>query len=159
MKFRFFAAAMIAAVLLFSLTACGKMQSPAAADNPDSTVRETDQQDDTESSGSEDATVPGNKSSETESAPDGGNESSESESAPDGGKESSGVEDAPDGEEAAPDEEPWKTEFADALFEEYGVLPEYYEDLGDGIYQVYVEVGGAIVPFVTVDSATGDYHG
>ena len=32
-------------------------------------------------------------------------------------------------------------------------------DLGDGIYQVYVEVGGEVVPFVTVDSATGDYHG
>ena len=45
------------------------------------------------------------------------------------------------------------------MFEKYGVLPEYYEDLGDGIYQVYVEVGGEIVPFVTVDSATGDYHG
>ncbi len=29
----------------------------------------------------------------------------------------------------------------------------------DGIYQVYVEVGGEIVPFVTVNSATGDYHG
>ena len=41
----------------------------------------------------------------------------------------------------------------------YGVLPEYYKDLGDGIYQVYVEVGGEIVPFVTVNSATGDYHG
>ena len=161
MKFRFFAAAMIAAALLFTLTACGKMQSPAAADNPDSTVRETDQQNDAESSGSGDATVAGNKSSGTESAPDGGNESSasESESAPDGEDESSGTESAPDGEEAAPDEEPWKTALADSLFEEYGVLPEYYEDLGDGIYQVYVEVGGAIVPFVTVDSATGDYHG
>ena len=33
------------------------------------------------------------------------------------------------------------------------------EDLGDGIYQVYVEIGGEIVPFVAVNSATGDYHG
>lgn len=48
---------------------------------------------------------------------------------------------------------------AEGLFSKYGVLPEYYEDLGDGIYQVYVEVGGEIVPFVTVNSATGDYHG
>ena len=47
---------------------------------------------------------------------------------------------------------------AEDLFSKYGVLPEYYEDLGDGIYQVYVEVGGEIVPFVTVNSATGDYH-
>ena len=31
------------------------------------------------------------------------------------------------------------------LFNKYSVLPEYYEDLGDGIYQVYVEVGGEIV--------------
>lgn len=56
-------------------------------------------------------------------------------------------------------EEEWKKELAESLFENYGVLPEYYEDLGNGIYQVYVEVGGKIVPFVTVDSATGDYHG
>lgn len=26
-------------------------------------------------------------------------------------------------------------------------------------YQVYVEIGGEIVPFVAVNSATGDYHG
>lgn len=63
------------------------------------------------------------------------------------------------GEEAVPEEEPWKTALAEDLFEKYGVLPEYYEDLGNGIYQVYVEVGGEVVPFVTVDSATGDYHG
>lgn len=63
------------------------------------------------------------------------------------------------GEEDAPEEEPWKTALAEDLFEKYGVIPESYEDLGDGIYQVYVEVGGEVVPFVTVDSATGDYHG
>ena len=48
-----------------------------------------------------------------------------------------------------------------ALMEKAGcecALPEYYEDLGDGIYQVYVEVGGEVVPFGTVDSATGEYH-
>ena len=61
--------------------------------------------------------------------------------------------------EKATEDEPWKAALAEDLFETYGVLPEYYEDLGDGIYQVYVEVGGEIVPFVTVDSATGDYHG
>ena len=57
------------------------------------------------------------------------------------------------------EEAPWQKNFADELLEKYGVLPEYYEDLGDGIYQVYVEVGGEIVPFVAVNSATGDYHG
>ena len=75
------------------------------------------------------------------------------------GDEASEDESAPTGAEEAPKEEPWKTALAEDLFEKYGVLPEYYEDLGDGIYQVYVEVGGEIVPFVTVDSATGDYHG
>ena len=53
----------------------------------------------------------------------------------------------------------WKENFEKRLFEEYGLTPEYYEDLGNGIYQVYVKKGDNIVPFVTVDSATGDYHG
>ena len=61
------------------------------------------------------------------------------------------------GDEASQDEA-WKEDLAETLFENYGVLPEYYEDLGDGIYQVYVEVGGEVVPFGTVDSATGEYH-
>ena len=63
--------------------------------------------------------------------------------------------------EAAPadGEEAWKEGFEESLFNNFGVIPEYYEDLGDGIYQVYVEVGGEVIPFVTVDSATGDYHG
>ena len=61
------------------------------------------------------------------------------------------------GDEASQDEA-WKEELAETLFENYGVLPEYYEDLGDGIYQVYVEVGGEVVPFGTVDSATGEYN-
>ncbi len=49
--------------------------------------------------------------------------------------------------------------FEKSLLENYGVTPYHYEDLGDGVYQVYVEIDGEIVPFVTVDSATGDYHG
>lgn len=55
--------------------------------------------------------------------------------------------------------EAWKVEFERSLMENYGVAPEYYEDLGDGIYQVYVKIDGKIVPYVTVNSATGDYHG
>ena len=39
------------------------------------------------------------------------------------------------------------------------VSPEYYEDLGDGVYQGYVKIDGKTVPYVCVDSATGDYHG
>ena len=74
-------------------------------------------------------------------------------------EETSTTEAAPTGAEEVSEEEPWKTALAEELFEKYGVIPEYYEDLGDGIYQVYVEVGGEVVPFVTVDSATGEYHG
>ena len=57
------------------------------------------------------------------------------------------------------EDEAWKEDLEKSLFENYGLIPKYYEDLGDGIYQVYVEVGGEIVPFVAVNSATGDYHG
>ena len=53
-----------------------------------------------------------------------------------------------------PEEEPWKIDLAENLFEVYGVLPEYYEDMGDGLYRVYVEVGGEIVPFVVVSPNT-----
>ena len=34
-----------------------------------------------------------------------------------------------------------------------------HEDLGNGVYQVYVEIDGKLVPYVAVDSATGNYHG
>lgn len=50
--------------------------------------------------------------------------------------------------------------FLTELFEAmYDVTPDHYADLGDGVYQVYVEIDGKVVPYVTVDSATGDYHG
>ena len=66
---------------------------------------------------------------------------------------------APAAETTASTEEAWKIEFEKSLLENYGVTPEYYEDLGDGVYQVYVKIDGKTVPYVTVDSATGDYHG
>ena len=53
----------------------------------------------------------------------------------------------------------WKAAFEQSLLENYGVTPDHYEDLGGGIYQVYVKINGQVVPYVTVDSATGDYHG
>ena len=62
-------------------------------------------------------------------------------------------------ESAASSDESWKTDFEKSLWENYNVTPEYYEDLGDGIYQVYVKIAGKTVPYVRVDSATGDYHG
>ena len=69
------------------------------------------------------------------------------------------VEPAPAAETTASTEEAWKIEFEKSLLENYGVTPEYYEDLGGGVYQVYVKIDGKIVPYVAVDSATGDYHG
>ena len=54
--------------------------------------------------------------------------------------------------------ESWMQTLAEELFEKYGVLPEYHEDLGNGLYQVYVEVGGEILPFGTVNAATGEFH-
>mgnify|MGYP004487753681 CR=1 FL=1 len=62
-------------------------------------------------------------------------------------------------ESAASSDESWKVNFEKSLWENYNVTPEYYEDLGDGIYQVYVKMDGKAVPYVCVDSATGDYHG
>ena len=56
-------------------------------------------------------------------------------------------------------DEAWKKEFEKSLLENYSVTPDHYEDLGDGIYQVYVKIDGKVIPYVTVDSATGDYHG
>ena len=46
-----------------------------------------------------------------------------------------------------------------SLLENYGVKPDHYEELENGVYQVYVEIDGKVVPYVAVDSATGDYHG
>lgn len=74
-------------------------------------------------------------------------------------EETAGGNTVPSNWEKATEDEPWKAALAEDLLQKYGVLPEYYEDLGDGIYQVYVEVGGELVPFVAVNSATGDYHG
>ena len=56
-------------------------------------------------------------------------------------------------------EDSWKDAFEKSLLENYDVVPESYEDLGNGIYQVYVKIDGKTVPYVTVDSATGEYHG
>ena len=69
------------------------------------------------------------------------------------------VETVPTAETTASTEKAWKIEFEKSLLENYGVTPEYYEDLGNGIYQVYVNIDGKVVPYVVVDSATGDYHG
>lgn len=59
--------------------------------------------------------------------------------------------------ESVPDES-WKTAFAEEMLEKYGVIPETYEALGDGFYRVYAEVGGEVIPIVTVNAATGEYQ-
>ncbi|MDY3250454.1 MAG: hypothetical protein SOX32_08930 [Candidatus Choladocola sp.] len=61
-------------------------------------------------------------------------------------------------EDGVSEDEAWKADLEKRLFENYGVIPEYYEDLGDGNYQVYADVGGEVVPFVTVDAKTGEYQ-
>ena len=53
----------------------------------------------------------------------------------------------------------WKELFENDLMSAYSKTPDHYEDLGDGIFQVYVEIDGKVVPFVTVNSRTGGYHG
>ena len=63
------------------------------------------------------------------------------------------------GEASDSDTEDWKVDFEASLLEQCNVTPDRYEDLGDGVYQVYVTINGESVPYVTVDSATGDYHG
>lgn len=57
------------------------------------------------------------------------------------------------------DADAWKAEFEQSLLDNYSVVPDHYEYLDDGVYQVYVEIDGKIVPYVAVNSVTGDYHG
>ena len=130
MQHKLFTLILIAAVLMLALAGCGKTRPPAASSELEPVTQQTEQSSDTAASATEN--LPADTEEPTVEVPR---------------------------EDETPEEEPWKTALAEELFEKYGVRPEYYEDLGDGIYQVYVEVGGEIVPFVTVDSATGDYHG
>lgn len=53
----------------------------------------------------------------------------------------------------------WKAEFEADLKERYGVEVDHYEFIGGTSYQVYVRINDEIVPYVCIDSATGNYHG
>ena len=124
-------AAAIAAMMLLSLTACGKVpptgnsdQDPSAAGNAGGTVEMIPS---TDTDGSADADTAEGK-------------------------------DTPANEDGAADDA-WKAAFEKSLLENYGVKPDHYEELENGVYQVYVEIDGKVVPYVAVDSATGDYHG
>ena len=51
---------------------------------------------------------------------------------------SAGLRDADSGDDAS-----WDVAgFEKSLLENYGVTPHHYEDLGDGVYQVYVKIDG-----------------
>lgn len=116
----------LAALLLFTLAACGR-RAPAPAPASAASAGEG-----AAASLAEEPSVPDSSGSETEPAE----------------KDASSAAD-----------EAWKQAFEESLWENYGVVPDHYEDLGDGVYQVYVEIDGKVVPYVAVDSATGDYHG
>lgn len=62
-------------------------------------------------------------------------------------------------QEGEPSDDSWKEEFEKALYEEYGVVPDHYEYIGNDVYQVYVKIDGKIVPYVAVNWKTGDFHG
>ena len=136
-------AAALAAVLLLGLTACGKSQSPAASQPGSAEV-----------SSAQPAEQPAAPAASSQASP-------APEETPDGSGSASGNPSAgePGGDSSDGTDEPWKVEFEKSLLENYGVTPDHYEDLGGGVYQVYVEIDGKIVPYVAVDSATGDYHG
>lgn len=126
MKQRNIALAALAALLLFTLAACGR-RAPTPAPASAASAGEG-----AAAAPAEEPSVPDSSGSETEPAE----------------KDASSAAD-----------EAWKQAFEESLWENYGVVPDHYEDLGDGVYQVYVEIDGKVVPYVAVDSATGDYHG
>ena len=126
MKQRNIALAALAALLLFTLAACGR-RAPAPAPASAASAGEG-----AAAAPAEEPSVPDSSGSETEPAE----------------KDASSAAD-----------EAWEQAFEESLWENYGVVPDHYEDLGDGVYQVYVEIDGKVVPYVSVDSATGDYHG
>ena len=105
-------AALLAALLVLTLTACGSTPAPAAPAQEDAPGQQAD-------------------------AP---------------------AEDAA-GDADTADKDAWKAEFEKSLLDNYNVTPDHYEELEGGVYQVYVEMDGKVIPFVVVDPATGDYHG
>ena len=131
MKRESFAAAALAAALLLALPACGKTPLPGKSGQDASPMESVE------------------KSADVTPSADTGVSS---------GEDTSESQDAPENGDTAPDDA-WKAEFEKSLLENYGVKPDHYEELENGVYQVYVEIDGKVVPYVAVDSATGDYHG
>ena len=131
MKHKTLVAALLAAMMLLSLTACGKLPFLGKSDQDTSITENTDKSVDT---------IP---PADTSISFDG---------------DTAEDKDTPTNEDTVADDS-WKVEFEKSLLDSYDVKPDHYEELENGVYQVYVEIDGKIVPYVTVDSATGDYHG
>ena len=131
MKGNLIITAVIVAMLSFSLSACGELPS-FNKDGQDTSIIENT----LESAG----IVP---SANTDISPD---------------EDTSENKNAPIGENTAADDS-WKVKFEKSLLDNYGVKPNHYEELDNGVYQVYVEIDGKFVPYVVVNSATGSYHG
>ena len=72
MTYRAFAAAMLAAMALFALTACGK--TPAASDKTDPAAQQTERQNDGKTSANKEPSTSGDEVSEGESVPTGAEE-------------------------------------------------------------------------------------
>lgn len=119
------------ALLSFSLSACGKQPVLGKSDQDTSITENTD------------GTVDTIPSADASISLD---------------EDTSEDKDAPANVDTSVDDS-WKVEFEKSLLENYGVKPDHYEELENGVYQVYVEIDGKVVPYVAVDSATGDYHG
>lgn len=131
MKHRIFAA-VLAAAMLTTLAACGKTETPKPTETPLPPPAVQTAAPEAVKPSTEPTPAPSAKPETPVSTPS---------STPAAAKDS------------------WKAEFEKSLYDNYGKTPVKYEDLGNGIYQVYVELDGNVIPFVTVDSATGDYHG
>ena len=131
MKYNTLVAALLAVMMLLSLTACGKLPFLGKSD--------------------QDASITGNAAGAVDVTPP-----ADTSISPD--KDTAEGKDTPTDEDTAADDS-WKVEFEKNLLDSYGVKPDHYEELENGVYQVYVEIDGKITPYVAVDSATGDYHG
>ena len=131
MKYNTLIAALLAVMMLLSLTACGKLPFLGKSD--------------------QDASITGNAAGAVDVTPP-----ADTSISPD--KDTAEGKDTPTDEDTAADDS-WKVEFEKNLLDSYSVKPDHYEELENGVYQVYVEIDGKIVPYVVVDSVTGDYHG
>ena len=59
-----------------------------------------------------------------------------------------------DDADTSSDNDTWKAELGKNLPENYGVTPDHYEDMGDGVYQIYAVIDGKIISCVTLNPAT-----